>query len=89
MLFTKLESNGMYRIYDKDGNFKYEKSSLELKQYWEDKTKSSETNSLQEKSKIIKADFKGNYEPIKDPVSKVYKSRIYEETDNGFWIVTI
>lgn len=86
MLFTKLESNGMYKIYDKDGNFKYEKSSIELKQYWEDKTKSSETNSLQEKSKIIKADFKGNYEPIKDPVSKVYKSRIYEETDNGFYI---
>lgn len=88
-IFTKLEANKTYKIYDKDGNFKYEKTSFELKEYWEDKTKKEEQKLEQEeKCKVIKVDFKEPFTPIKDSISKVYKSKIYDETENGFYIKT-
>lgn len=89
MLFTKLEANKTYKIYDKSGNFKYEKTSFELKKYWEDKTKKEEKKTKkEERSNIVKVNFKEPYTPIKEPISKVYKSKIYDETENGFYIRT-
>lgn len=93
IIFSKLEANKTYKIYDKDGNYKYDKTSYELKKYWEDKTsnKKETIDSVNKelkpaKDNIIKVDFKKTYTSIKDPISKVFKSKIYEETDNGFYI---
>lgn len=89
ILFTKLKSNQKYKIYDRQGNFKYEITTEELKKYWEDKTnkkvfesKTEVKEEQKESSKIVP------FTPIKEPVCKVFKSKILSETDNGYYLKT-
>lgn len=100
IIFTKLKSGMKYKIYNRSGNFKYEKSTEDLKNYWEDKTnkgnkkvfetKTQELN--QSESKEIKeANETENvlpFIPQKEPVCKVAKSRILDETENGYYFKT-
>lgn len=89
ILFTKLKSNQKYKIYDRQGNFKYEITANELKKHWEDKTnkkvfesKSEIKEEPKESSKVVP------FTPIKEPVCKVFKSKILSETDNGYYLKT-
>lgn len=98
MIFTKLKSGTKYKVYNKFGNFKYEKSAEELKHYWEDKTNKTnktvfESNtSNEEKKEEIPSEEEIKevqpYIPQKEPVCKVFKSRILKETDNGYYVKT-
>lgn len=90
VFFTKLKSGAKYKIYDKTGNFKREITTSELKHYWEDKTNKQVFASNPEE--IKQNDDKPNnivpYVPIKEPVCKVFKSRIINETNNGYYFKT-
>ena len=97
IIFTKLKSGNKYKVYNKHGNYKYEKSAEELKHYWEDKTSKKNNvfeskNSKEEKKEEIPADETIKevqpFIPQKEPVCKVFKSRIFKETDNGYYVKT-
>ena len=95
MFFTKLKSDEKYSIYDKNGDYLFEKSFNELKNNWEDKTKSQQSDELEKKitpvtntpeNNII---FDNSYiSKYKEPICKVFKSKIYLETEKGFYIKT-
>lgn len=100
MIFTKLKSDMKYKVYNRSGNFKYEKNAEELKHFWEDKTNKTtksvfETKAL-EQSKEEPAEINSTEEnekvlpffPVKEPVCKVAKSRILDETANGYYFKT-
>lgn len=96
VFFTKLKYGESYSIYNRKGEFQYEKSFMELKHKWEDKTKGKEIESDQQEilndaldTKENKIIYNNNYESrYKNPVCKVYKSKIYLETEKGFYIET-
>lgn len=94
MFFTKLKSGERYKIYDRLGNFKREISMSQLKHYWEDKTNHQviENKSKDESNKkIIKVPITKSEEafaPSKNAVCKIFKTRILEETDNGYYVKT-
>lgn len=96
MIFTKLTSGMKYKIYNRSGNLRYEKTAEELKHYWEDKTNKSNKSvfesKIQEKEeKEQQTEEVTNVQPFipqKEPVCKVSKSRIYDTTDNGYYFKT-
>lgn len=97
MLFTKFKSGVKYKIYDKFGEFKCEKTTEKLKHYWEDKTNKNNNSVFESKvdkedTETIGKDSKKKeqqpYIPQKQPVCKVFKTRIKDETDKGYYFKT-
>ena len=98
MIFTKLKSGMKYKVYNRSGNFKYEKSAEDLKHYWEDKTNKksktvfeTKTQDETEVSEELPEETVENvfpFIPQKEPVCKVAKSRILDETENGYYFKT-
>lgn len=95
LFYTKLIPNKTYPIYDKNGEYICDKEFNELKINWEDKTKKKEKlipDENIEKIGVTSNDliFDNTYiSKYKSPISKVYKSKIYLETDKGFYIKTL
>lgn len=96
MFFTKLKSGEKYKIYDRTGNFKREITMSELKHYWEDKTnhqvieqknKDNQKQNNDASTNIVKPSSE-EFTPSKEPVCKIFKTRILEETNNGYYIKT-
>lgn len=94
LFYTKLRDGEYYKIYDRNGEYLYEKSFKELKTKWEDKTKKQKTPSNEKikdsnensKEELI---FDNSYiSKYKEPISRIYKSKIYLETEKGFYIKT-
>lgn len=93
-IFTKLKYGQSYPIYNLEGEYVNTKSFDELKENWEDKTKknvkSIETN--EEITSIPKEDdilYDNSYiSKYKEPICKIYHSKIYLETEKGFYIKT-
>ena len=93
-IFTKLKYGQSYPIYNLEGEYVNTKSFDELKENWEDKTKknvkSIETN--EEITFIPKEDdilYDNSYiSKYKEPICKIYHSKIYLETEKGFYIKT-
>lgn len=94
LFYTTLKYGESYPIYDKSGEYIGDKSFNDLKIKWEDKTKKNaspiieETNNKAEpkEDEII---FDNTYtSKYKEPISKIYKSKIYLETEKGFYIKT-
>ena len=94
-IFTKLKYGQSYPIYNLEGEYVSTKSFDELKENWEDKTKKNvravETN--EEITSIPKEDdilYDNNYiSKYKEPICKIYHSKIYLETEKGFYIKTV
>lgn len=92
MLFTKLKSGTKYKIYNRNGEFKEEKTAEEFRRYWEDKTKQKVFES-KVKEDVSKEESKESppvlsskpYIPEKEPVCKIYKTKIVEETKDGYY----
>lgn len=94
LFYTSLKYDKSYPIYNKKGEYLYDKSCDELKVKWEDKTKNKNSPS----SKIIQESNEKSEDKIiydntytskyKEPISKIYKSKIYLETEKGFYIRT-
>ena len=94
LFYTRLKYGQNYKIYDKKGEYLYDKTFQELKHKWEDKTKKQSTPSNElvseerqesDNSFIYDNTYTSKY---KEPISKIYKSKIYLETDTGFYIRT-
>ena len=95
VIFTKLKYGQSYSIYNSSGEYLCRKSFEELKGNWEDKTKnrfvpvnevSEQLASPSEERQII---YDNSYTSrYKEPISKVYHSKIYLETEKGFYIKT-
>jgi len=93
-IFTKLKYGQSYPIYNLEGEYVNTKSFDELKENWEDKTKKNvkaiETN--EEITSIPKEDdilYDNSYiSKYKEPICKIYHSKIYLETEKGFYIKT-
>lgn len=95
MFFTKLKYGEIYSIYNRNGEFLFKKTFNELKYNWEDKTKgknvenedktSNVTSPKKEQEIIYDNSYVSKY---KEPICKVYKSKIYLETEKGFYIRT-
>lgn len=92
MMFTRLEAGKTYRIYDRDGNFKCEKNAEQLQPYWEDKTDKkilgNNTDTVEQENKQKRKIYNQPYFPNKEPICKVFKSKIVTETDNGYYFST-
>ncbi len=95
-IFTKLKAGQSYSIYNSKGEYICTKSFDELKQKWDDKTKEElvsphetvETNTevAEKEDKII---YDNSYiSRYKEPYCRAYHSKIYLETDKGFYIKT-
>lgn len=95
LFYTKLIPNKSYPIYDKNGEYICDKDFSELKINWEDKTKKKEkliSDKSIEEIDVASNDliFDNTYiSKYKNPIGKVYKSKIYLETDKGFYIKTL
>lgn len=93
-IFTKLKYGQSYPIYNLEGEYVSTKSFDELKENWEDKTKKNakvvKTN--EEITSIPKEDdilYDNSYiSKYKEPICKIYHSKIYLETEKGFYIKT-
>lgn len=93
-IFTKLKYGQSYPIYNLEGEYVSTKSFDELKENWEDKTKKNvkviETN--EEITSAPKEDdilYDNSYiSKYKEPICKIYHSKIYLETEKGFYIKT-
>lgn len=92
MLFTKLKSGMKYKIYTRNGEYKEDKTTEELRSYWEDKTKQKVFESKvkeplnETESKETKPTLSSKpYIPEKEPVCKVFKTKIIDTTDNGYY----
>lgn len=91
MLFTKLKSGMKYKIYASNGEYKEEKTAEELRRYWEDKTKQKVFESKiketpKEENKDLKKELASKpYIPEKEPVCKVFKTKIIDETKDGYY----
>lgn len=94
LFYTKLKYGKSYKIYDKYGKYLYDKSFEELKYKWEDKTKKQSSPSNEITKEIVESPedeliFDNSYiSKYKEPISKIYKSKIYLETEKGFYIKT-
>lgn len=81
MLYSSLDLNKNYKIYDEKGNFIKELSGDKIKGYWEDKTEQKNKPEKSEKEELKNT----KYVPEKSPVCKVFKTKILEETSNGYY----
>ena len=93
LFYTKLKYGDSYKIYNKLGEYICTKSFDELKFKWEDKTKKqSNSNNEIEKEEQENVDniiYDNSYtSKYKEPISKIYHSKIYLETEKGFYIKT-
>jgi len=88
IIFTRLFNNETYPIYNRSGEFISNKSFEELKSYWEDKTKTKDAikDEYNLKKDIENFTFNNHYESkYKEPIFKIYNSRITLETSRGFY----
>lgn len=100
VIFTRLKFGESYPIYNSTGEYIGSKSFEELKHNWDDKTNTEKvvfeenktnqevvdsTTSPSEHEIIYDNSYTSRY---KDPVCKVYHSKIYLETEKGFYIKT-
>lgn len=94
LFYTSLKYGKSYPIYNKMGEYIFDKSFNELKNKWEDKTKSNNTpsNDIRVEPEVLPDNdilYDNTYiSKYKDPISKIYKSKIYLETEKGFYIKT-
>lgn len=93
-IFTRLKYGESYPIYNGKGEYLNTKSFEELKDNWEDKTKKNvkilgkeeQTSSIPKEDDIL---YDNSYiSKYKEPICKVYHSKIYLETEKGFYIKT-
>ena len=87
IFYTTLKSDEIYKIYDRSGNFIQEKNYFQLTANWDDKTKEKKEVSSNSKN-MDKKEVSKTISDIKEPVCKVFSSRIYLDTKNGFYIKT-
>jgi len=93
-IFTKLKYGQSYPIYNSEGEYISTKSYEELKENWEDKTKKNAKviDKTEEITSIPKEDdilYDNSYiSKYKEPICKIYHSKIYLETEKGFYIRT-
>ncbi len=102
-IFTKLKAGESYPIYNSSGEYIFTKSFDELKEKWDDKTKEESVslhspkkkNSelVSKESKMVSVDDKIIYDNsyisrYKEPFCRIYHSKIYLETEKGFYIKT-
>lgn len=87
IFYTTLKSDEIYKIYDRSGNFIQEKNYFQLTANWDDKTKEKKEVSSNSKN-TDKKEVSKIASDIKEPVCKVFSSRIYLDTKNGFYIKT-
>ena len=92
-IFTKLKSDMSYSIYNSSGEYITDKSYNELKENWDENTKNKLIPDEESLSKTINSDNNIFYDNsyisrYKEPICKVYYSKIYLETDKGFYIKT-
>lgn len=102
-IFTRLNYGQSYPIYNSSGEYMFTKSFDELKENWEDKTKDEstfsqkierdETEIASKNSESISSEDKIIYDNsytsrYKEPFCRVYHSKIYLETEKGFYIKT-
>ena len=93
LFYTSLKQGKTYPIYNKNGEFLYEKPFEKLKNNWEDKTKNNVNLDARTNSPSIKKEDNLVYDNsyisrYKEPICKVYKSKIFLETEKGFYIRT-
>ncbi len=94
IFYTKLKYGETYKIYDINGKYIYDKSFYNLKSKWEDKTKKEEipSNEIIQEVKENPTDsivYDNNYtSKYNEIISRVYSSKIYLETEKGFYIKT-
>lgn len=93
-IFTKLKYGQSYPIYNLEGEYISTKSFDELKENWEDKTKKN-VRAVENNEEITSAPkeddilYDNNYiSKYKEPICKIYHSKIYLETEKGFYIKT-
>lgn len=93
-IFTKLKYGQSHSIYNVDGEYIGTKSFEELKENWEDKTKKNvrvleKTEDVQSVPKEEDILYDNSYiSKYKEPICKIYHSKIYLETEKGFYIKT-
>lgn len=88
IIFTRLINDEIYPIYNRSGEFVSNKSFEELKSYWEDKTKTKDAikDEYNLKKDIENFTYNNRYESkYKEPIFKIYNSRITLETNRGFY----
>lgn len=94
IFYTSLKYNDTYPIYNKNGEYLYDKSFSELKVKWEDKSKNKNQTSeeiIQEAEALPTSDiiYDNSYtSKYKEPICKVYKSKVFVATEKGFYIKT-
>ncbi len=93
LFYTKLRYGDSYKIYNKLGEYICTKSFDELKFKWEDKTKKQSNPSNEIKKEVQENEDNIIYDnsytsKYKEPISKIYHSKIYLETEKGFYIKT-
>lgn len=94
VFYTKLKYDKSYKIYNKFGEYLYDKSFNELKVKWDDKTKTKPIPGNELIQEVVESPEDGitydnTYTPkYKEVISKVYNSKIYLETEKGFYIKT-
>ena len=93
-IFTKLKYGQSHSIYNVDGEYIGTKSFEDLKENWEDKTKKNvraldkneDVQSVPKEEDIL---YDNSYiSKYKEPICKIYHSKIYLETEKGFYIKT-
>lgn len=93
-IFTKLKYGESYPIYNLEGEYISTKSFDELKENWEDKTKKNikvveNTEEITSSPKEDDILYDNSYiSKYKEPICKIYHSKIYLETEKGFYIKT-
>ena len=93
LFYTKLKYGDSYKIYNKLGEYICTKSFDELKFKWEDKTKKQSSTSNEIGKEVEENEDRIIYDnsytsKYKEPISKIYHSKIYLETEKGFYIKT-
>lgn len=93
LFYTKLKYGDSYKIYNKLGEYICTKSFDELKFKWEDKTMKQSSTSNEIEKEVEENEDKIIYDnsytsKYKEPISKIYHSKIYLETEKGFYIKT-
>lgn len=91
IFYTTLKADETYKIYDRSGEFLYDKSYFQLTANWDDKNKDKEKKVVPEKLEKqhnIKDQTTKSSSEFKEPVCKVFSSRIYLDSKNGFYIKT-
>lgn len=93
LFYTKLKYGDSYKIYNKLGEYICTKSFDEIKYKWEDKTKKQSNHSDEIEKEVQENEDNIIYDnsytsKYKEPISKIYHSKIYLETEKGFYIKT-